>query len=100
MSERASLPLQAVAERLRRLDAGLTEAEAAEAERNLAGFVALLARVDGEATERGSEHDGDGSGHRVRQGNPGGAVRRMTAAADPARSSAMDHSPLVSRLVD
>jgi hypothetical protein len=45
----------------------LGDAEASEAARNLAGFVAFLAEIDRQTQDGGIENAGDGSGHRVRQ---------------------------------
>jgi hypothetical protein len=45
----------------------MSESEADEAVRNLVGFVRLLAEIDRNGTERGDEHEGHRSGHRVRE---------------------------------
>ncbi len=53
-------PLDVVAMRLRCLeDADLSEVEAVEAGRNLAGFIALLARIDGAPSKRGDANECD-----------------------------------------
>ena len=61
-------PISDLTSQLRRLSGFAMDGGAAtEAARNLAGFFGLLAQIDDENSEQGSEHDCNGSGHCVRE---------------------------------
>ena len=57
----------ALAAQLRELSQfAMSELEAAEAVRNLSGFVGLLSEIASTETEGGNDNAGDGSGYRIR----------------------------------